>query len=301
MSTESNPDDIDALLADLQSFYAYRRKEAAIKLGTIPVSSRTVIEALIAAKNLDQFDEVRDAAVRALMSPVHQELLREYPDLQAAALQSREVALARKALRQNTREALPWYTIWKMAVMQPSVDTYEYIVNGTDATVSRARKWVFVTTLFAFPASAVFGVFVILMGRGRLDRFFPVIGASLGQVALLTVFVAVFSVVGLQLGAAFIHWSAKRLGGTGDYATFVFASAAISTPTSVISWFLREIPNIELIYFLFSIYAFILFLMGVRAVYKLTWGMSCLATILVPLLIVIGIVLIAVVVVPLFR
>lgn len=301
MSSDTGAEDIDALLADLQSLYAYRRKEAVIKLGRIPVSSRRVIEALIAAKNLDQFDEVRDAAVRALMSPVHQEFLQEHPDLQAAALQSRQVALAEKAARQTTWEPLPWYTIWKMAVMQPSVDTYEYIVNGADATVSRARKWVFVTTVFAFPASAVFGVFVILMGRGRLDRFFPVIGASLGQVALLTILIATFSVVGLHIGAAFIHWSAKRLGGTGDYATFVFASAAISTPTSVISWFLREIPNIELIYFLFSIYAFILFLMGVRAVYKLTWGMSCLATILVPLLVMIGIVLIMVVIDPVFR
>jgi hypothetical protein len=90
-STSSN---VEILLQELQSGgLISTRRDAALALGKLTESSEPIAIALMAAKESDDNSDVRQAAVEALLAPVHQIFIEQHPELAAKAagfLQSRQ-------------------------------------------------------------------------------------------------------------------------------------------------------------------------------------------------------------------
>jgi hypothetical protein len=74
--------EVEELLRYLQqaSWWVMRRR-AAEHLGKLRESSPRIVQSLIAAGESDSFLGVREAAVESLRAPVHQEYLKQHPDL----------------------------------------------------------------------------------------------------------------------------------------------------------------------------------------------------------------------------
>jgi hypothetical protein len=82
------PDDLNQLLQDFSSVFAGKRLATAMLLGKLPVSNAEIVQALAAAVATDSDPEVRSAAVLALQSPVHQDFIKNNPDLMQQAVES---------------------------------------------------------------------------------------------------------------------------------------------------------------------------------------------------------------------
>jgi len=83
------PEELNKLLRDLSGpVIAVTRRYSAQILGQLPTSSAEVVQALSAAVALDSDPEVRTAAILALQSPIHQEFIKEHPDLMQQAIES---------------------------------------------------------------------------------------------------------------------------------------------------------------------------------------------------------------------
>ncbi len=80
MITPSNDEPADPslnLLKDLKHEYAGVRRQAAIRLGSVTVSNRQIVEALIEVCNNDVDMDVRNAARTSLVTAVHQEIIQQ--------------------------------------------------------------------------------------------------------------------------------------------------------------------------------------------------------------------------------
>lgn len=83
------PDELNQILEDLSgSFLEGKRKFAAQILGQLPTSSTEIVQALAAAVATDSDPEVRTTAVLALQAPVHQDFIKNNPDLMQQAIES---------------------------------------------------------------------------------------------------------------------------------------------------------------------------------------------------------------------
>jgi hypothetical protein len=296
----AEPNDLDALLSDLKSLYGDRRKEAVNKLGDLPQSSQRVVEALIVVQNTDYRDDVRQAAAHALQSPVHQEFLRQNPGLLntlAAAVTTHPSGYGQssgfgqssgygQSYASVMQMPMSWQDIWKLAV-QPSVDNYERIIADPDATTGRAYKWIFFTILVSYPIAVIISVAGVLIQRGRLNLIFQAVLNGLPTIVLYTVLVSVGAMLGLLIGGYVLDWSARLIGGVGERTKYMFALAAFTCPMTLLSFALVTLTGVPLFSSLLGIYTFILQLTAIRAVYKLGWGGSCLATLVVPIIIVV--------------
>ncbi len=81
--------EVEELLRDLQSGGAYLdRYRAAHGLGNVEESSPRILRALTVAQKSDPHSDVRRAAAGSLRAPVHQEYLRQHPEVVAAAAES---------------------------------------------------------------------------------------------------------------------------------------------------------------------------------------------------------------------
>ena len=79
---ESQSPEVENLLRDLQPSRLWlARLKAAEDLGELSESSPRIVQSLVTAGESDSLPSVREAAVASLRAPVHQEILREYPDL----------------------------------------------------------------------------------------------------------------------------------------------------------------------------------------------------------------------------
>jgi len=91
--------EVEELLRDLaQASFGLARLKAAEDLGELSESSPRIVRALIAAGESDAFLGVREAALESLRAPVHQEILREYPDLMQHARSATEQTATQLAM-----------------------------------------------------------------------------------------------------------------------------------------------------------------------------------------------------------
>jgi hypothetical protein len=82
MSEQPLDSNIEKLIEDLKrGGLAFRRIEAAGKIGKLAKSHPRLVEALLRASEKDASGEVRKAAAAALQSPVHAEILEDNPGL----------------------------------------------------------------------------------------------------------------------------------------------------------------------------------------------------------------------------
>jgi hypothetical protein len=82
MSEQPLASEMEKLLQELKrGGLAFRRIEAAEKIGKLALSHPRLVEALLRAREKDVSEEVRKAAAEALKSPVHAQILKRNPGL----------------------------------------------------------------------------------------------------------------------------------------------------------------------------------------------------------------------------
>lgn len=96
--------EVEVLLEELRPAKLYTsRRRAANQLGEINRSNRQIVQALVRVAELDSSAEVRTAATESLRVPVHQAVLRRYPELnERSQLATEQAKLPRVMLADET-------------------------------------------------------------------------------------------------------------------------------------------------------------------------------------------------------
>ena len=77
----AQPKNVDKLLKDLQSTTAFnKRREAAQQLGKLTKSDEQIVESLIAIRESDGPDYIREVTETVLLAPVHQAIINQHPE-----------------------------------------------------------------------------------------------------------------------------------------------------------------------------------------------------------------------------
>lgn len=177
--------EVEELLRALQLAGAdVHRYHAAHGLGNVKESSPRILRALAVAQKVDRHGDIRRAAARSLRAPVHQEYLRQHPEVE----QSLEQALAQVAGKGETESAsllrcLKAGSVAGLAVslvIQPWV-AKQWLVQDGGLTCGTGF-------VVAFLAGAVVGAIVgeVVHGREDLVRGSVVAAASAGVVAAVS-------------------------------------------------------------------------------------------------------------------
>lgn len=199
-----------------------------------------------------------------------------------------------------------WLPVWIKAVSKPNEQTFVEITEHPDANSKTAYIWVFIAGL----VSGIFQAFasVIRMAMGvttqfpipGLEQYIPqstgMDGGSIG-ITLITGLCAsplagVFSVIFFALGVAIVQWIAKLFGGAGTYDKLLYANAAITVPSTLITSLLAVFSAIPILgictgilSFGLGIYALVLQVMAVKGVNRFGWGQA-IGSVMIPTLVV---------------
>jgi hypothetical protein len=174
----------------------------------------------------------------------------------------------------------PWYKIWAKVYFFPKEQTYETLLQDSNAKTSRAIIWVGISIL-------VIGIAPILLywvsgGRFIHDDLVDAGITSQGEIALFYSLIGVFfaaligAPIGMGIATSLIHWLATKMGGDGIVEKFGFLLGAIVAPAYLIDSAIEGITGNNFIglglRMALSIYqAFLLFTV-LKANYKLTKG-----------------------------
>jgi hypothetical protein len=182
--------------------------------------------------------------------------------------------------------------IWIKALTKPNEQTFVEIASSPNAKASTAYLWVFVASLIqmfliTLVQSRLMGNYMQQFGlgnsfgnRGIASVLFSVICGAPIAAALTTLFFAIWVFI--------IQWIAKMFGGRGTTDQLAYATAAISAPYSIVVGLLSllaAVPYvnycISLLLFLAGVYVFVLNVMAVKAVNRISWG-AAIGSLLIP-------------------
>jgi hypothetical protein len=167
--------------------------------------------------------------------------------------------------KEQVGKTLSWSEVWTSVITQPSVETFERILQDPTANANRAYRWVFLSSL----VGGTFGTLVasITPGAGSMYPEFTL----LGVVCLPAT--AAIAVLGFALGVGLTQLIAgKLLGGAGSYEKLAYAFGANTAPLGLITSVLGAIPSVGLFSFIASLYGLVLSIMAVKTVNHFTWG-----------------------------
>lgn len=184
----------------------------------------------------------------------------------------------------------PFYQIWILVLTRPRESTFHALIEDPGATVARGALWVFLTSLIAYLIATAlqFGQLMALMGSTEELEALGGIGAAGGLALLCLVpFVAGLAVLGLMVSTAILQFVAGALGGVGTFRELFFASAAYTSPVTLIGSILGAIPIVGGCLALpLSLYSVYLNALAVKSVNRFGWG-STIITLIIPGLIVV--------------
>jgi hypothetical protein len=149
-----------------------------------------------------------------------------------------------------------WFRIWIGALTHPSVAYYKQMAAKAPASTLQAYLWIAI-------ALSIDIVFYTL----KDDPFggAPVI-SSIVMVIFAMPLTLLFVVVQLRI----IDWLARRLGGSGKLSTYTFTYAAIAAPMLLAEALFYWFPSIQCFNFPCYLYGFLLNVVAIQVVYKLT-------------------------------
>lgn len=198
-----------------------------------------------------------------------------------------------------------WLPVWVRALTKPSQSTYVEITESPQARVGTALLWVFLAGTLGAIVSGLLtavlqaaGVSTDWMGEA-LRQFAPSGGQQdAGSIGFGLVFSLLCSpvagVVGalvFAIGAAFIHWVASLLGGTGTYGRLAYGLAAISAPVTLLYSVISPLSAIPLLGVCFgiislgaTIYLLALEITAVMAVERFGAGKAVVSVFAIPLI-----------------
>lgn len=161
-----------------------------------------------------------------------------------------------------------WFTIWRMALLQPSTETYLQIANDPNSSRKRGEHWVFWSAM----ASVILLTFISqllslfyeqneLLTEGSPTILVLVCGGIVAGFWSVLIFAIYTSVTNIM---------AKWMGGDGNYATMIYTNAAYYAPLSLITAILWLIPIVQLFSgFIMLFYMLALNVLSVKAVHHL--------------------------------
>lgn len=181
---------------------------------------------------------------------------------------------------QSQHPAYKWHEVWLWVMSQPSVRTFQAVLQDENASIKRAFSWVFVS-------GAIGSLIFLLLTMPLTTEFIAIAGFVIAIVGFTMVFIFV---IGLRILQAI----AMRLGGTGTYNDLYIVAAAYAAPLALSNFILIPFalnnPDVLTIYvFAYSIVQWTFTGIALKAVNPtLQWN-----RILVAIAVVIGIGLVA--------
>lgn len=272
------------------SFFS-NRKRAAEQLGRLGSSHPRILAALIELSESDKSYYVRKLAAEAVEAPVHQELLRRYPNLREVT----ERALRRtpRGERDHTPRApevqappqagrLTWLEVWVRALTRPSVATFEGLRRDPEATTRRAYTWMAVIGLITFLLLWLLTVVLIrLFAGGAMAEIwgsvvaYGVCGAAVVPLALA---------LALTINWGLTHLIALALGGTGTFSELAYAFATYHAPLWLITFVLAMIPHVGYLAYALGLYLIVLNVLALQAVHRFGVGRAVASVLGIPII-----------------
>ncbi len=188
-----------------------------------------------------------------------------------------------------------WYEVWLKALTQANADTYTALIRDPLASPGRAYWWVILAGLVTGLFSLI-SVFVVVNDPSFMETLtelevettvIETIGkfVAVGLIVLIPV-QAIFSVLGLLLGAAIYSLMAKLFGGTGSFSRTVYLMGAYSAPLSIIIGILSIIPVVQnCLPTLLGLYSFWLSVTSIQVANRLNGGRATIVVLIPSLLI----------------
>ena len=184
------------------------------------------------------------------------------------------------------RPAISWYDAWSTALLSPTVEGYQSLINHAGVNVSTPLTWIFITTLLTYIVIGVLGAsllssqmkFILSQVPGMDPRILA--GGTALFLLIAIPLIAILMAAGQACGAGILHGIAFVLGGQGKYSQLLYASAAFTCPMSIISSIIAAIPVVNMASPLISLWLIYLELTALRAVYRLSWGRAITALLL---------------------
>jgi hypothetical protein len=190
--------------------------------------------------------------------------------------------------------------VWTRVFTKPGEQTFIEITSHPDAKARTAYIWVFIAGTLA---GLIGSLTNFVVTYAELQRQLPQAGGSPGVFGFAGLLSAIclapvtglFSVLGLIIGTAIFHATARFFGGQGSFDKLAYAFGAVTVPVTVISALMIPLNAIPFVVFCtlpfligLSIYALYLEVAAIKAVYKFSWGEAAgtffLPTILIGLL-----------------
>ena len=179
-----------------------------------------------------------------------------------------------------------WYDVWLKALTHPNVDTYTALLRDPLASPGRAYWWVFlagiVTGLVSLANPSVIQ-FLNNFEQARGGANFSTLMA-IGLVVFVPVG-AVFSVLGLMLGAGIYNLLANLLGGSGNFSRTVYLMGAYTAPFSIVIGILSIIPLVNCLAIPLGFYSFWLNVTSIQVAHRLNGGRATIVVMIPALLV----------------
>ncbi len=187
---------------------------------------------------------------------------------------------------------------WMNAITKPRAATYAAIAASPNATRTNAFLWISVSSLIQ-------SFVVLLVGSGDeagilqgLGQGSPSvnIGSRITQAVSAAPFSAGLEVLGFAIFVWLVNAIARGFGGHATFAQMAYTLAAISVPMSLLSSILSLLGAIPYVGFCFlllalplGLYALALDVIAVKAVHNIAWGGALVASLLMPVVLLVGI------------
>lgn len=174
------------------------------------------------------------------------------------------------------KPAFPGPRMWLAAITRPIPATYREIADNPQIGLGAVYGWLLGSGLIGGLLGSMAGVFT---------------GTEWGGLALAIVIFALAHTCACVIFAAGVHGVARLLRGRGRYSGLMKAFAAFNVPLVLLAGLFALIPRVDLLLVGLYLYWMYLYIVAVRAVYRVSWvgaGASVLGALLLLGSVVIG-------------
>jgi hypothetical protein len=167
---------------------------------------------------------------------------------------------------------------WIRILTDPSVYTFQQIIDDPKASAFRGLASVFVVSLI----TSGFAVFNYVPLR---VNFTSQINPSLWTVVPVTIVLALLNVIMFLVVISVNHFASKIMDGEGSYGQIIYALCAFSAPLSLPVGILAPFPGINLFTIPIVLYSVVLTATAYKAVHRFSWTQVIIASIIFPIIV----------------
>ena len=171
---------------------------------------------------------------------------------------------------------------WTMA-LAPSEQNFQQIAADPSASAGRDYLWLFIASLIGGFISGLINVAFNLV-------FHPALASTSGILVTVCggpIFGAIIGLIGITINVAIVRFLASALGGTGSFTRLLHSYAAFFVPLVVVDSILGAIPIVNFILIFIGLYTLVLTVTATKAEENLSWGRALVASLLVPILLIV--------------